>query len=120
MATLFLNAICLWLFTISKNFYLSLFLRFLIGFFQVFICVLSPVWIDIYGPEQKKAIMLTISLLASPLGVVLGYGLTYAMIKHASWEWSFIIQALALLPVILTFGLCPNKFYDVEETIRFR
>lgn len=50
-----------------------------------------PVWADAYGNEKQKSAWLTILLLASPVGVVLGYTLTYYMIENLSWEWSFYI-----------------------------
>ena len=89
--TLLLNAVCLTTFTMSTNFYLSVFLRSCIGFFQVFVCIFQPVWVDLFGPESQKSVWLTVALVASPLGIVIGYGLTYAMIKHLTWEWSFYI-----------------------------
>lgn len=50
-----------------------------------------PVWADAMGTEHQKSIWMTILLLASPLGVVLGYTLTYYMDIHLSWEYSFYV-----------------------------
>ena len=49
-----------------------------------------PVWADTFGTQKQKAIWMTFLMLASPLGIVLGFTLTYYMIKFASWEYSFI------------------------------
>ena len=88
---LLLNSICLYVFTLSNSFYFMVFVRGAIGFFQVFVCIYMPVWVDTFGSESQKSIWLTINMLAAPLGVVLGYTLTYYMNKYQTWEWSFII-----------------------------
>lgn len=40
------------LFTLASNFYLSILLRFMIGFFQVFVCIYMPVWVDMFAHES--------------------------------------------------------------------
>jgi sugar phosphate permease len=47
-----LNAISLYAFTLSNSFYLMVFVRGAIGFFQVFVCIYMPVWVDTYGSES--------------------------------------------------------------------
>jgi MFS family permease len=59
-------------------------------------------------------------MLASPLGVVLGYTLTYYMNILHSWEWSFNIQAVALLPCIGCVIVTPSQYLNIEKTIEFR
>lgn len=77
-------------------------------------------WCDTYGTERQKSFWMTVILLASPLGVVLGYTLTYYMNKYATWEWSFIVQAFALLPCTLCLHLTPARYFNIEQTIEFR
>lgn len=89
--SLLLNAISLYLFTLSSSYLICLVLRLFIGFFQVFLVIYMPVWADAYGTEKQKSIWLTILLLASPMGVIFGYTLTFYMIKYFSWEWSFYL-----------------------------
>jgi len=79
-----------------------------------------PVWADAYGTEKQKSIWLTVLLLASPLGVVLGYTLTYYMEKYLSWEWSFYIQAIALLPCAACILVTPSRYINIEYTIKFK
>ena len=50
--TLACNAVAIWLFTVTKSFYFDAFLRFCIGFFQVFVCIYMPVWADAFAPES--------------------------------------------------------------------
>jgi len=77
--TIFINATCCFLFTQSSNFYIMAFMRGLIGYFQIFICIYMPVWADQFGNEQQKSIWLTFLLLAAPVGNVIGFTLTYYM-----------------------------------------
>jgi predicted MFS family arabinose efflux permease len=91
LVALSLNAVSLYAFTQSSSFYFMVIVRGAIGFFQVFVCIFMPVWVDTYGSESQKSIWLTVNMLASPLGVVLGYTLTYYMNLYHSWEWSFKI-----------------------------
>ena len=115
-----LNALSLYAFTLSNSFYLMVIVRGVIGFFQVFVCIYMPVWVDTFGSESQKTIWLTINMLASPLGVVLGYSLTYYMNISHSWEWSFNIQAVALIPCICCVIVTPSQYLNIEKTIEFR
>lgn len=111
--SLLMNSVSLYAFTISTNFLISSVLRAMIGFFQVFVCIFYPVWADAFGNEKQKSIWLTILLLASPLGVVLGYTLTFYMQKYLTWEWSFYIQAIAILPCVGCFMITPSKYINI-------
>ena len=99
--TVFLNSGCLFAFAVNPNFYLAILLRFLTGFLQIFLCVFGPVWVDRYAPEHAKSMQLTFLMLATPLGVVFGYGLAYAMIKYANWRWAYYIQLILAVPEAL-------------------
>jgi predicted MFS family arabinose efflux permease len=81
IGSLILTALTLLLFTVSTSFYFLLFLRGATGFFQIFLIVYQPVWTDTFCEEKFKSIALTVNMLASPLGIVGGYMLTYAMNK---------------------------------------
>jgi MFS family permease len=61
---------------IGSNLMLVYGARFLIGFFQVFIVVYAPVWIDSMAPNYWKTLWLTFLQLAVSIGVILGYILT--------------------------------------------
>jgi predicted MFS family arabinose efflux permease len=79
--TLTLNCLSLWLFTLIEEFYIMAAIRFFIGFCQVFICIYMPVWADTFAnSEKQKAAWLTFLILASPLGIVLGFSLTSIMV----------------------------------------
>lgn len=59
--------------------------------------------------------MLSLLLLAPPLGVVLGYIMTAIVTK---WQWSFYVQAfLSVVPIALVLCLIKNKYLDVETAV---
>jgi hypothetical protein len=39
--------------------------------------IYSPIWVDQYAPRNRKTLFMAVQQVASPLGVVLGYALTY-------------------------------------------
>lgn len=79
------------MFTLSPYFYLDAILRLLIGVFQVFITIYMPVWADIFAKESRKSAWLTFLILAAPLGLVIGFAMTSALIALVSWQASFYI-----------------------------
>jgi len=79
--TLSLNSVALFSFTLTKSFYFDAFLRLMIGFFQVFICVYMPVWADTFAKDEKqKSAWITFLVLATPLGIVIGFSLASVMV----------------------------------------
>lgn len=56
-------------------------------------------------------------MLAAPLGIVGGYMLTYYMNKYHTWEWSFYLQAVAIIPCFLMLLMMPEKYLNVETTV---
>ena len=90
--TLLLNAVCLTLFTVTRSFYFDAFIRFFIGFFQVFQCIYMPVWADNFAAEKQKSVWLTFLILASVLGIVIGYGVSSVVLSYLNeWRWTFYI-----------------------------
>ena len=72
---LFFTGVCLSFFTYTGNIYFLGFSRISTGFFQVFLVIFFPVWVDIFGGENKT-LWLTILQIGVPSGTFLGYILT--------------------------------------------
>lgn len=81
-------------------------------------CVFGPVWVDRYAPEHAKSLQLTFLMLATPLGVVFGYGLSYAMIKYENWRWAYYIQLVLAVPEAIAFLLFPSSYLDIQKAIK--
>jgi len=78
--------------------------------------VYQPVWTDTFCKESFKSLALTVNMLAAPLGIVGGYILTFIMNKKLTWEWSFYIQGLSLVPCFIFILMIPEKYLNVEST----
>lgn len=79
-----------------------------------------PVWADAFANEKQKSVWLTFLILSSPLGVVGGFTLTAVMVKYATWQWSFWIQGALILPCAFSFFVTPQKYLDIDGTIKAR
>lgn len=115
---LFLNIGSLFVFTVTEAYPLLAFCRMCTGLFQVFFCIYFPVWADVFGTEIQKSQWLTYLLIASPLGVIMGYGMTAVFLDNIGWRWAFYIQSILLLPSMVGIVLIPFEYFDVQGTTR--
>lgn len=74
-----------------------------------------PIWADVFGSEKSKSLMMTLLLISSPLGIILGYGGTAALQESIGWKWAFYIQAMLLLPTMLTLICTPSKYFILNS-----
>ena len=93
------TGICLSFFTYTGNIDFLGFSRISTGFFQVFLVIFFPVWVDIFG-GKSKTLWLTILQIGVPMGTFFGYVLT--------------VMSLALLNV-MDRGILPFKFVFLVE-----
>ena len=121
-SSLAVNGICLIGFTVSNNMSFNLFIRFCTGIFQVFISIFTPVWADSMGSEKLKSLWITILLIASPLGVFIGFTMTSILtsLDGFGWEYSFYFQGLCVIPCCFLIIYADNKFLDIDSANKFR
>ena len=86
-----LNIISLIVFTLTDIFPILMVCRMLTGVFQIFFGIYQPVWADVYGSKRQKETWLTYLLIATPLGVITGYGLCAGLQVNIGWRWSFYV-----------------------------
>mmetsp|Transcript_23060 Transcript_23060/g.35690 ORF Transcript_23060/g.35690 Transcript_23060/m.35690 type:complete len:129 (-) Transcript_23060:877-1263(-) len=106
------------LFTLTTWFPLLAFCRMCTGLFQVFFCIYFPVWADVYGDELQKSKWLTYLLIASPLGVIMGYGLCASFLNNIGWRWAFYVQSFLLMPSLIGIFMTSSKYIDVNYTTK--
>jgi predicted MFS family arabinose efflux permease len=90
-ACLFLNIFTLILFTLTDSYIVLIVCRGCTGLFQVFFCIYFPVWADVFGNEKERSQWLTYLLIASPLGVLMGYGMAAMFLDNVGWRWAFYV-----------------------------
>lgn len=62
--------------------------------------------------------MLSLLLLAPPLGVVVGYLMSSLMIAHLTWKWSFYIQSLvSAVPTAFVLLAIKGRYLDIESAV---
>ena len=81
------------------------------GFFQIFLIIYFPVWVDKFG-EERKTLWLTYLQLAVVMGVVFGYVVTavfnvlHGYYEFFSWRCSFYLQFFLLIGSFVFFLRC--------------
>lgn len=64
-------------FVFTNNFDILIVTRFFSGIFGVIFVIYFPVWIDLCAPPKSQTMWIFIYFLTEPLGVFLGFALTY-------------------------------------------
>ena len=60
--------------------------------------------------------MLSLILLAPPIGVVIGYGITGICISSgADWHVSFLGQGATMVFCFIVISIIPNKLINIDE-----
>ena len=115
-ASFFGNGASLLLFSMTRSFAVMCVARFLSGFFQIFLTIYIPLYVDTFGTKTTKPIMLSLILLAPPIGVVTGYGITGTCISAGvDWRVSFIIQGATMAFCFFVILLIPNKLINIDD-----
>lgn len=102
-------------FMVSSNYTYLACGRFLSGLFQVFVQILAPVWVDVYGPNEHKTKWLTILIGAGPLGMVAGYILAAAVVTFWDWKWAFGLKIIILGALVCILMLLSSSSIDVSK-----
>jgi MFS family permease len=65
--------------------------------------------------------MMSLLLLAPPLGVVTGYLISSFMIAIATWRWAFYIQSvISVAPTCLMILGIKSRYLDIEAAVKRR
>jgi predicted MFS family arabinose efflux permease len=102
-------------FMFSTNYYWLAFARFLAGLFQVFVQILAPVWVDVYGPKDRKTKWLTFLIGSGPLGMVAGYLLAATVVSFWNWKWAFAAKIIILGCLVSVLIFLNGESIDVSR-----
>lgn len=111
---LFINMISLIVFCFVDVYVVLVICRVCTGLFQIPFAIYTPVWADAVGNDVQKAKWLTYQLIASPLGVILGYGIAAGLQDNIGWRWAFYLQTMSLVPPLVGLIVIPSKYYDIN------
>ena len=96
---------------ITINYYVVMTFRYIQGVSHVFTYVYFPTWIDQFGIQSIKTIMMSLIQTASPFGSVFGFSVT-TFIGTQNWKWGFGVLAFNILPYNFFLLFVPDKYFS--------
>ena len=108
---LFISSISIYLFTIFENRYILYLLRGINGICQVFGFIYFPIWIDQFGIQKRKTLMMTLIQLAAPFGMAGGYLINY-LIESKNWRSGFIIEFIGECGLLFLILFFPRIYFS--------
>ena len=79
--------------------------RIISGFCATFGFIYFPIWIDQFGIQTKKTVMMSLIQIASPLGMVLGYTMN-TFLGSDKWKITLLVESTSI------FFYIDNYFYS--------
>ena len=108
---LYINSFSIFLFTITNIIPLLFIARIINGFCATFGFIYFPIWIDQFGIQTKKTVMMTLIQIASPLGMVLGYTMN-TFLGSDKWKMTLLIESISLFFLVSIILLIPKKYFS--------
>ena len=108
---LFINSFSIVLFTITDIVPLLFIARIINGFCTTFGFIYFPIWIDQFGIQTKKTVMMSLIQIASPLGMVLGYTMN-TFLGSDKWKMTLLIESISLFFFVSIIILIPKKYFS--------
>ena len=117
LVALYIHCLSIFLFTVIKIVPLLFFSRILNGFCSTFGFVYFPIWIDQFGIQKKKTVMMSYIQMASPLGMVLGYTMN-TIIGSDKWKTTLLIESISLFTFLSFLLFIPKKYFSRKLTFK--
>ena len=95
----------------DKSYAINLICRGISGFSQVYYTIYLPVWCDQYGPKKSRTIMITVTQLGLPLGIVLGF-LMATLLGKKNWVLCFNIEGIILGALGIVCFFFPKLYFS--------
>ena len=108
---LFISSISIFLFTRFENRYILYILRGINGICQVFGFIYFPIWIDQFGIQKRKTLMMTLIQLAAQFGMVGGYLINY-LIGSKNWKNGFNIEFIGECGLLFLILFFPRIYFS--------
>ena len=113
--------IALYVFTWSADWYDLAAGRFFSGACQVILAIFLPVWVDAFSPQDNKTTWMTLIIMASPMGMLIGYGLAAIVVTLSErWWLTFYYVISVMIPLTLCLAFIPKKYLDIKEHLKLR
>ena len=91
----FIICFSIFCFTITEKTIILFIARIINGFFASFGFMYFPIWIDQFGIQNKKTLMMSILQIAFPIGMIIGYSIN-TILGSEKWKITFLIETISL------------------------
>ena len=99
-----------------------------VGFTQSFLCIYSPLWLDVFSPPRRRTRWIGMVQGAVPMGIMLGYALGAISVWVAAsptlvgdvcggllcWRIPFLVQAALVCVIVLRLLFVPAKHLEIR------
>ena len=109
--SLFINCISIFCFIITDNIIILIISRILNGLFTSFELIYFPMWIDQFGIQNKKTLMMSLLQMAFPIGMIIGYTAN-TILGSKKWNITLLIEIISLFISNLCIIFVPKKYYS--------
>ena len=107
----FFDCFSIFCFTITDNIIILFISRILNGFCSSFGLIYFPIWIDQFGIQSKKTIMMTLLQMAFPIGMIIGYAIN-TILGSEKWKITLLIETISLFICNFCIIFVPKKYYS--------
>ena len=109
--SLFINCFSIFCFIITDNLIILIISRILNGLFTSFELIYFPMWIDQFGIQNKKTLMMSLLQMAFPIGMIIGYTAN-TILGSKKWNITLLIEIISLFICNLCIIFVPKKYYS--------
>ena len=114
---LYINSLSIILFILTDMVPLLFIARILNGLCSTFGFIYFPIWIDQFGIQAKKTLMMSLIQMASPLGMVLGYTMN-TFIGSDRWKITLMIESISLFFFVTLIIFIPKKYFSKKLSFK--
>ena len=114
---LYINSLSIILFVLTDIVPLLFIARILNGLCSTFGFIYFPIWIDQFGIQTKKTLMMSLIQMASPLGMVLGYTMN-TFIGSDRWKLTLMIESISLFFFVTLIIFIPKKYFSKKLSFK--
>ena len=107
----FIDCFSIFCFAITNKIIILLISRVLNGFCTSFGIIYFPIWIDQFGIQNKKTLMMSLLQMAFPVGMIIGYSIN-TLLGSEKWKITLLIETISLFICNLFIIFIPKKYYS--------
>ena len=107
----FINCFSIFCFTITDKIIILFIARAVNGFCTSFGIIYFPIWIDQFGIQNKKTLMMSLLQMAFPIGMIIGYSIN-TILGSEKWKITLLVETISLFICNLSIIIIPKKYYS--------